>query len=91
MVGTPGVSTFLIFPPSLHGLTIFLQGDPSHLHRQLALSEEVTCSVPYPLELEEMLDKYYAAKGWSNDGIPTKAKLIQLDLFEEADEIREEH
>ncbi|MBS7645424.1 MAG: aldehyde ferredoxin oxidoreductase family protein [Candidatus Bathyarchaeia archaeon] len=40
-----------------------------------------------PLELEEMLDEYYAARGWSEDGIPTKAKLTQLDLFKEAEEI----
>jgi aldehyde:ferredoxin oxidoreductase len=40
-----------------------------------------------PLELEEMLNEYYAARGWSEDGIPTKAKLVQLDLFDEAREV----
>jgi aldehyde:ferredoxin oxidoreductase len=44
-----------------------------------------------PLELEEMLDEYYAARGWSEDGVPTKAKLVQLDLFDEANEIGADH
>lgn len=44
-----------------------------------------------PLELEEMLNDYYTARGWSEDGIPTKAKLVQLDLFAEAEEIGAEH
>ncbi|MGC8849015.1 MAG: aldehyde ferredoxin oxidoreductase C-terminal domain-containing protein, partial [Candidatus Bathyarchaeia archaeon] len=44
-----------------------------------------------PLELEQMLDEYYAARGWSEDGVPTKAKLVQLNLFKEAEEIGAEH
>lgn len=37
-------------------------------------------------EYEAMLDGYYAARGWTREGIPTKAKLIDLgleDLIEE--------
>lgn len=38
-------------------------------------------------ELETMLDEYYEARGWSEEGIPTKAKLESLDLPEVAEEI----
>lgn len=31
-------------------------------------------------ELDHMLDEYYMARGWSKNGIPTKAKLASLDL-----------
>ena len=31
-------------------------------------------------EYEAMLDGYYAARGWTGEGIPTKAKLIDLGL-----------
>ena len=31
-------------------------------------------------EYEAMLDGYYAARGWTREGIPTKAKLIDLGL-----------
>ncbi|MEM2195141.1 MAG: aldehyde ferredoxin oxidoreductase family protein [Candidatus Methanomethylicia archaeon] len=44
-----------------------------------------------PSELEKMLDEYYAARGWSKEGIPTKAKLIQLDLVKEAEEVGANH
>jgi aldehyde:ferredoxin oxidoreductase len=37
-------------------------------------------------EFEKMLDDYYQARGWSQDGIPTKAKLTILDLPEVADQ-----
>jgi len=40
-----------------------------------------------PKELEHMLDEYYQARGWSNEGIPTKAKLISLDLDDIAEEV----
>ncbi len=40
-----------------------------------------------PKELEHMLDEYYQARGWSEDGIPTKAKLISLDLEDIAEEV----
>jgi len=40
-----------------------------------------------PWELDRMLDEYYQARGWSRDGIPTKAKLMALDLPDIADEI----
>jgi len=33
-------------------------------------------------ELDEMLDNYYAARGWTSGGVPTKAKLAALDLDE---------
>jgi aldehyde:ferredoxin oxidoreductase len=31
-------------------------------------------------KLDAMLDKYYALRGWSEDGIPTNAKLTELGL-----------
>lgn len=31
-------------------------------------------------ELDFMLDEYYEARGWTNDGIPTEAKLDELGL-----------
>jgi aldehyde:ferredoxin oxidoreductase len=34
-----------------------------------------------------MLDDYYHVRGWSKDGVPTKAKLAILDLPEVADQI----
>jgi len=35
------------------------------------------------VELEPMLDEYYAARGWSREtGLPTRAKLRDLDLIE---------
>jgi aldehyde:ferredoxin oxidoreductase len=34
-----------------------------------------------------MLDEYYQARGWSRDGIPTKAKLMALDLPDIAEDI----
>ncbi len=40
-----------------------------------------------PKELEKMLDDYYTARGWSEDGVPTKTKLITLDLMDIAEEI----
>lgn len=42
-------------------------------------------------ELEKMLNEYYQARGWSEDGIPTKAKLVALDLPEVAEEIGAAH
>ncbi|MEM4934546.1 MAG: aldehyde ferredoxin oxidoreductase family protein, partial [Thermoplasmata archaeon] len=38
-------------------------------------------------ELDSMLDEYYQARGWSTDGIPTKAKLHELELDDIANEI----
>jgi aldehyde:ferredoxin oxidoreductase len=31
--------------------------------------------------LDEMLDEYYSARGWSRNGVPTQAKIKQLDVF----------
>ena len=31
-------------------------------------------------KLGEMLPEYYAARGWDEDGVPTKAKLKELSL-----------
>ena len=42
-------------------------------------------------ELQHMLDSYYAARGWSSDGVPTKAKLFSLDLPDLAEEIGAYH
>ncbi len=38
-------------------------------------------------ELDRMLDEYYQARGWSRDGVPTKAKLLSLGLKDIADDI----
>ncbi len=38
-------------------------------------------------EFERMLDDYYQARGWSWNGIPTKVKLISLDLQDVAEEV----
>ncbi|MEM0137052.1 MAG: aldehyde ferredoxin oxidoreductase family protein [Thermoplasmata archaeon] len=42
-------------------------------------------------ELDSMLDEYYQARGWSMDGIPTKAKLHELELDDIANEIGAGH
>jgi aldehyde:ferredoxin oxidoreductase len=31
-------------------------------------------------EFEVMLNAYYEARGWTKDGIPTKQKLVDLNL-----------
>ena len=36
-------------------------------------------------ELQHMLDEYYLVRGWSKEGIPTKMKLFELGLNEEAE------
>jgi aldehyde:ferredoxin oxidoreductase len=33
-----------------------------------------------PEELGLMLDRYYALRGWDDDGVPTPARLAALDL-----------
>jgi aldehyde:ferredoxin oxidoreductase len=38
-------------------------------------------------EFDFMLDDYYAARGWTRDGMPTKKKLIELGLNDVAKEI----
>lgn len=38
-------------------------------------------------EFERMLDDYYQARGWSSNGIPTKVKLLLLDLNDVAEEV----
>jgi len=38
-------------------------------------------------EFEKMLDEYYAARGWSINGVPTKAKLTALDLLDITEEV----
>ncbi len=38
-------------------------------------------------EFERMLDDYYQARGWSWNGVPTKAKLVSLDLYDIAEEV----
>lgn len=39
-------------------------------------------------ELDEMLDDYYAARGWDKDGVPTRAKLEELGLKDMADDLK---
>ena len=34
-----------------------------------------------------MLDDYYAARGWDKNGIPTRAKLEELELKDIADDL----
>jgi aldehyde:ferredoxin oxidoreductase len=38
-------------------------------------------------EFERMLDDYYQARGWSSNGVPTKVKLLLLDLNDVAEEV----
>jgi len=38
-------------------------------------------------ELDFMLDEYYEVRGWTNEGVPTKAKLLALDMEEELAEL----
>lgn len=38
-------------------------------------------------EFERMLDDYYQVRGWSWNGVPTKVKLVSLDLYEVAEEV----
>jgi aldehyde:ferredoxin oxidoreductase len=33
-----------------------------------------------PEELDEMLDAYYALRGWDADGVPTRGRLTDLGL-----------
>lgn len=37
-------------------------------------------------ELNRMLDEYYLTRGWSREGVPTKAKLSQVGLKDLAEE-----
>ncbi len=39
-------------------------------------------------ELDHMLDDYYAARGWDKNGIPTRAKLEELELKDIADDLK---
>ncbi|MHA1210079.1 MAG: aldehyde ferredoxin oxidoreductase C-terminal domain-containing protein [Candidatus Freyarchaeota archaeon] len=32
------------------------------------------------VELEPMLNEYYAARGWNEEGVPTKEKISELEL-----------
>jgi len=45
-------------------------------------------SVITPQELDRMLDDYYAARGWSAEGKPTRAKLEELGLKDVADDLK---
>ena len=38
-----------------------------------------------PDELNRMLDRYYALRGWTRDGVPTKERLIALGLEDVVD------
>ena len=41
-------------------------------------------------DLNQMLDEYYAARGWDiNTGVPTREKLIELGLEYVADQLAE--
>lgn len=41
-------------------------------------------------EFEKALDQYYRIRGWDKNGLPTKAKLMELDLSEEAEKAERE-
>jgi aldehyde:ferredoxin oxidoreductase len=41
----------------------------------------------YPELEEKLLDTYYAFKGWTRDGIPTRKRLEELDLAYVADDL----
>jgi len=47
-------------------------------------------SLVTPNELDLMLNDYYEARGWTEDGFPSKAKLIELELDDIAKEIGDE-
>jgi aldehyde:ferredoxin oxidoreductase len=38
-------------------------------------------------DLDEMLDEYYEARGWTPEGVPTRAKLEELRLGDAADKL----
>ena len=38
-------------------------------------------------DLDLMLDEYYEARGWTPDGVPTRAKLEELRLGDAADKL----
>jgi len=38
-------------------------------------------------EFDFMLDDYYAARGWTRNGMPTKKKLVELGLNDVAKEV----
>ncbi len=39
-------------------------------------------------DIEKMLDEYYNERGWDHNGIPTKQKLLELDLKEELEKLQ---
>ncbi|MEM2756777.1 MAG: aldehyde ferredoxin oxidoreductase C-terminal domain-containing protein, partial [Candidatus Bathyarchaeia archaeon] len=39
------------------------------------------------VELEKMLSKYYELRGWDENGVPSKEKLLQLGLEDVAEEV----
>ena len=38
-------------------------------------------------EFDSMLDEYYSTRGWTAEGVPTKKKLVELDLTDVAEEV----
>ncbi len=42
-------------------------------------------SYVHPEELDTLLDGYYDARGWTKEGVPTKAKIEELGLGEYAE------
>ena len=39
-------------------------------------------------DLDFMLDEYYDCRGWTRDGVPTRAKLEELHVGYAADDLR---
>jgi aldehyde:ferredoxin oxidoreductase len=65
------------FPPE----RFFTEPTPSGPNEGYFISRE---------QLEQLLDWYYAARGWDANGLPTRKTLIGLGLEDEADRLVEE-
>jgi aldehyde:ferredoxin oxidoreductase len=50
--------------------------------RLMTLKKEAEGYTPNLPPLDVMLDEYYQARGWSNDGIPLEATIERLEVFE---------
>ena len=56
------------------------------LHEPIPEGASAGCVIP-PEELEQLLDMYYAAKGWTKDGLMPKELLVSLGMEDVAEEI----
>ena len=61
---------------------------PPRFYKEKLEGEGPTAGGVMPIEtIEKMLDKYYELRNWTQDGIPTRQKLEELDLKYVADEL----